>query len=76
MERSVLIHGDLLYAATPQELSLHPDSWMHLKAGKVEGIYAEKPELEDCEIRDYGKHMIIPVFADIHLHSDQYGQRG
>lgn len=76
MERSVLIHGDLLYAATPQELSLHPDSWMHLKSGKVEGIYAEKPELEDCEIRDYGKQMIIPVFADIHLHSVQYGQRG
>ena len=76
MKSSVLVHGDLLYAATPQKLSLHPDSWMHLKAGKVEGIYAEKPEVDACEIRDYGKQMILPVFADIHIHSVQYGQRG
>ena len=76
MGRSVLIHGDLLYAATAQELSVHPDSWMLVEEGKVEGIYEQKPEIENCEIRDYGKQLIIPVFADIHIHSVQYGQRG
>lgn len=76
MGQTVLIHGDLLYAATPQELSLHPDSWMLLDSGKTEGIYSEKPELDDCEVRDYGNQLIIPVFSDIHFHSVQYGQRG
>lgn len=73
---TTLVHGDILYTKSKNDLVCHPDSWMVIRDGIVESILADKPEIENSEVRDYGNQLILPVFTDLHFHSVQYAIRG
>ena len=72
-----ILHGDIVYAPSADELAIHENSYIVVKEGCVEGIYPEVPEqYKGVPVTDYGRKMIIPAFSDLHVHASQYVQRG
>lgn len=73
----IILHGDIVYAPSADELAIHENSYIVVKEGSVEGIYPEVPEqYKGVPVTDYGRKMIIPAFSDLHVHASQYVQRG
>ena len=69
--------GDIAYSKNKEELSVHPDSFIIVSDGIVEGIYPVVPEeYKNLPLVDYTGKLIIPAFSDLHLHASQYYQRG
>ena len=72
-----LYHGQVVWAESAEKLSVHPDSYLAVEDGTVEGIYAQIPEKFSClPVTDFGNGVIIPAFSDLHVHAPQYPQRG
>ena len=72
-----VFHGDIVYAAGPDALTVHEDSYLAVENGVVEGIYPVLPErLAGAPVTDCGSDVIIPAFSDLHVHAPQYPQRG
>ena len=43
-ERLEAIKGNIIYAETPGELTIMPDSWIVTEGGIIRGIFGELPE--------------------------------
>ena len=72
-----LLHGNIVYAESREELKQYTDSYIAIEEGKVKGIYSAVPEkYRDLPVEDYGDDVIIPAFSDLHVHAPQYPQRG
>ena len=72
-----LYHGNIVFSKDRETLAVHKDSWIAVKNGAVEGIYASLPEkLAGAPLTDYGDSVLIPAFSDLHVHAPQYPQRG
>lgn len=72
-----LYHGNIVYSKSDHELSEHPDSYIAVDRGTVEGIYPMIPEqYAGIPVVDHGDDLIIPAFTDLHVHAPQYPQRG
>lgn len=72
-----IYHGDILYAAGPDRLQVHENSYIAVEDGVVEGIYPKLPErFAALPVTDHGRGLIIPAFSDLHVHASQYIQRG
>ena len=76
-ERIEAIKGNIIYAETPGELTVMPDSWIVTEGGIIRGIFGELPErYAAAEATDYGDMIITPSFTDLHLHAPQYPMLG
>lgn len=72
-----IYHGDIVYAPSANELSVHENSYIIVENGVVSDICKEIPEqYQGAEIIDHKDKMIIPAFTDLHIHGSQYVQRG
>ena len=70
-------HGNIVYSAGRDKLAVHPNSYIAVENGMVEGIWEKLPEkYAGAPLTDYGKNVIIPAFSDLHVHAPQYPQRG
>lgn len=74
---NIILHGNIIFSTSPEEMERHPDSYIVVKKGMVEGIYKEPPRnTEGLAVIDYGDNLIIPGFSDLHIHAPQFCQRG
>lgn len=72
-----IYHGDIVFAPTADELSVHENSYILVEDGVILDICPQIPEqYEGAEVVDYGDKLIIPAFTDLHIHGSQYVQRG
>jgi len=75
--KTAIYHGDIVYAATAEKLSVHKDSYLVVEDGFVRDIFPVLPEeYAALPVTDYGRGLIIPAFSDLHIHASQYVQRG
>ena len=72
-----ILHGNILYAKSRDNLCAYEDSYLVEEDGKVAGIYEVLPQkYHGADITDYGNGVIIPAFSDLHVHGSQYVERG
>lgn len=73
----LVIHGDIVYSKSPDELSINENAYLVAENGFIAGCYETLPQqYEGAEIQDYGRALVIPAFSDLHIHASQYVQRG
>ncbi len=71
------LKGNILEALSLDTLGVHPDSYLVLEDGRVEGIYSILPEsMKEAAVTDFGDALILQSFADMHLHGPQYEYTG
>lgn len=70
--------GDIVYSPAPGKLETVEDGYIFVNdRGIVEGVFTGIPErMTDAECIDYRGKLIIPAFADLHLHAAQLPNRG
>ena len=73
-----IYHGDIVDAVSAEELRVRENSYIAVnEEGRIEGIYPILPEkFTGLQVMDFGRGLIIPSFADLHVHASQYIQRG
>lgn len=72
-----IYHGDIVFSTAWDQLQVHTDSYIVVKDGFVEDIFAELPDCyRDVPVTDYGRALIVPAFSDLHIHAPQFLQRG
>lgn len=68
------LKGNILYVEPNGELIIHPNSFLHYDENGILGIFDNALNCE--EIEDWGNRLILPSFADMHLHAPQYTMLG
>lgn len=68
-----LFHGNFICAPDPDGLKILQDSYIAVdETGVIRQISRELPEqYSDCPLEEFGDALVIPGFADLHLHSSQ-----
>lgn len=75
--KSFVLHGNVCYNTTPQEVRCVPGGYAVCVDGVSAGVFEELPEryaglpVVECE-----DQLVIPGMSDIHLHAPQYAFRG
>ncbi|QRN84713.1 amidohydrolase family protein [Clostridia bacterium] len=72
-----IVHGDFAYSKKITEMSTLKGSYMIVEDGTIVGFSTEKPEMResDCFL-EFERKLIIPGFADMHLHAPQFPNVG
>lgn len=69
--------GNVIFTSSKDNFEIHEDSYIMVDDGKVDRISKNLDEsYKNAVIKDFGDKLIIPGFADIHLHAPQYLNRG
>lgn len=73
-----VIKGHIVYARTFGELTVSENGHIVLDNGKIKGVFGtELPETyRSAPLSDYGDRLIMPSFADMHMHAPQYAMLG
>ena len=72
-----ILHGNLLHAPAFGTLETIPHGYLVLEDGVIRGLFPVLPEAyAGCPVTDYGESLIMPSFADLHLHAPQYVMMG
>ncbi len=72
-----ILHGNLIQAPSFGALETIPRGYLVLEDGVIEGVYRRLPErYAACPVTDWGQGLIMPSFADLHLHAPQYPMLG
>ncbi len=72
-----IVHGDFAYSEKITEISTLKGGYMVVEDGRIQGLVAEKPELEDSDrYLDFEGRLIMPGLADMHLHAPQFPNVG
>ena len=72
-----VLKGNFLFTPTPDQLALHPDSYLLCKEGRTAGLFPQLPEAyRDLPLHDHGDKLILPGLVDLHVHASQYAFRG
>lgn len=72
-----IYHGDIVFSASWDRLCVYEDSYILVENGIIKQVCDVLPEsYRGCDIKDYGRGLIIPAFSDLHIHAPQYLQRG
>ena len=72
-----IIKGHIVDAPAFGELKITENGYLVLKDGKIENIFAELPEAyHDALVTDYSDKIVMPSFADMHMHAPQYAMLG
>jgi guanine deaminase len=76
-EETFALKGNVVYAASPKQLTVHTNSYLICHQNKVAGIFKELPkQWLDISVRDCHDQIIIPALTDLHIHAPQYAFRG
>ena len=72
-----LLKGNIVFAPRLGELTaIERGALLLSDGGTILDVCARVPEGCDAEVFDYGEAMIMPSFADMHLHAPQYPMLG
>lgn len=73
----MILRGNLIHTPRFGKLAAVPGGYMVLEEGVIEGIFDALPEkYRALPVTDYGENLIMPSFADLHLHAPQYPMLG
>ena len=71
------IKGHIIDAPAFGTLTITENGYLILKDGKISAVSKELPEnCADASVTDYGDRLIMPSFADMHMHAPQYAMLG
>lgn len=74
---SFVVHGDICYCVSPQEMKTVKSGYIVCKDGKSAGVFEELPsEYSRLPVHDYSGKLIIPGLVDLHIHAPQFAFRG
>ncbi|MHB8962844.1 MAG: guanine deaminase [Saccharofermentanales bacterium] len=77
MDPVQIYKGNFIYSASPNRLTVYEDSYLIIKEGKVEEICGTLPQQYlKYPVTDLQDKLVIPGFADMHVHAPQFDQRG
>ena len=72
-----ILHGNIIHAPAFGELAAVPKGYLVLEDGVLREICGSIPEkYAGFPVTDYGDALIMPSFADLHLHAPQYPMLG
>ncbi len=70
---TTILRGNILHTPAFGRLETAPGGFLILEDGVIEGVFERLPErYAACPVTDYGGALILPSFADMHLHAPQY----
>ncbi len=76
-DKSFVLHGNIIYTPDKDKFVSLKDGYMVVEDGKITSVAAEKPEAAaGLPVKDCRGKLIMPGFADMHLHAPQYIQIG
>ena len=74
---TTILHGNIVHAPRFGALETIPDGYLLLEDGVLREILPRLPgSLASHPVEDYGGALIMPSFADLHLHAPQYPMLG
>ena len=74
---TTILHGNIIHAPALGELETIPGGYLALEDGVLQGVYPVLPEkYANRPVEDFGENLIMPSFADMHLHAPQYPMLG
>ncbi|MDL2294780.1 amidohydrolase family protein [Ruminococcaceae bacterium OttesenSCG-928-D13] len=74
---SYALKGNILYSKDKSMIIEQKHGFLLCEDGKVTGVFGELPKrFEGIPVVDKGDALILPGFADLHLHAPQYAFRG
>lgn len=75
--KSFVLHGNVCYNTTPQEVRCVPGGYAVCVDGVSAGVFEELPErYAGLPVIECADQLVIPGMSDIHLHAPQYAFRG
>ena len=74
----IIYKGNIVYSISKDELKEFEQGYILVDdEGKVVDVLSSLPkEYKDIKVIDYKDSLIIPAFADLHVHAPQYPNRG
>ena len=74
---TTVLKGNIVHTPAFGRLETLPGGFLVLEDGIVQGVYRKLPQrCAACPVTDYGEGLIMPSFADMHLHAPQYPTLG
>ena len=74
---TTILHGNIIHTPAFGQLETTPGGYLVLEDGVLQGVYPVLPgRYAACPVEDYGDGLIMPSFADLHLHAPQYPMLG
>ncbi len=72
-----VLKGTILSAPLPGELEVIEHGYLVAREGIIQGTWQELPEAyKNYPVEDFGDHLILQSFSDMHLHGPQYPMMG
>lgn len=77
MKELKILKGTIVWAPMLGELKAVENGFLVAMGNEIIGVFEKLPaEYAGHKISDYGNHLIIPGFVDIHAHAPQFPNRG
>ena len=74
---TTILRGNIIHTPSFGALETVPGGCLVLEDGVLTGIFERLPErYAACPVEDFGEGLILPAFADLHLHAPQYPMLG
>ena len=74
---TTILHGNIIHAPSFGALETVPNGYLILEDGVLQTVSPVLPEqYAACPVTDYSDALIMPSFADLHLHAPQYPMLG
>lgn len=74
---TTILRGNIIHAPSFGTLETIPNGYLILEDGVLRAAVPTLPErYAACPVTDYGDALIMPSFADLHLHAPQYPMLG
>jgi len=74
---TTILHGNIIHAPRFSSLETIPNGYLVLEDGVLQLLCSRLPDsYAHLPITDYGNALIMPSFADLHLHAPQYPMLG
>ena len=74
---TTILHGNIIHAPAFGKLETIPGGFLVLEDGVLRAVCPALPgRYAACPVTDYGDALIMPSFADLHLHAPQYPMLG
>ena len=72
-----ILRGNIIHTPAFGKLETLAGGYLVLEDGVIAGVYPRLPEgYAACPVEDWGEKLILPSFADLHLHAPQYPMLG
>lgn len=74
---TTILHGNILYAPRFGEFAAIPKGYLAAEDGEIRYVGETLPvQYRGLPVEDWGDRLILPSFADLHLHAPQYVMLG